>query len=44
LGVKIEPVDPETGEALKAIGLIAGVVILIGVVADILDGKKRRRR
>ena len=44
LGVKIELVNPEVGETLKAVGLIAGVVILIGVVADILEGKKRRRR
>jgi len=43
LGVKLTPVYPEAGEALKAVGIIAGVV-LIGVVADILQDKKRRRR
>jgi hypothetical protein len=44
LGVKIEPVYPAAGDALKAVGLIAGFVILIGAVDNILQGKKRRWR
>lgn len=43
LGVKIEPVNPEAGETLKAVGLFVGIVVLLGVVADIFQGKKRRR-
>jgi len=48
LGVKIEPQYPESGEALKAVGLVAGIVVLIGVVGEILQGGNgrggRRRR
>jgi hypothetical protein len=49
LGVKIEPAYPRAGEALKAVGLVAGIVVLIGVVGEILQGGqgkggKRRRR
>jgi hypothetical protein len=44
LGVKIAPVNPEAGETLKVVGILAGLIVLIGVAADILDGKKRRRR
>jgi len=44
LGVKIEPAYPELGQALKAVGLFAGIFVLIGVVGSALEGKKRRRR
>jgi hypothetical protein len=44
LGVRIEPTYPEAGQALKVAGLGLGVLILIGVVGDILQGKKWRRR
>lgn len=48
LGVKIEPHYPEAGEALRAVGLVAGIVVLIGVVGEILQGGNgrggRRRR
>jgi len=45
LGVKIEPQYPEAGEALKAVGLVAGIVVLLGVVGEILQsGKGKRRR
>lgn len=45
LGVKIAPVNPEAGETLKAIGLIAGVCILISaVIAEIFQSGNRRRR
>lgn len=48
LGVKIEPQYPEAGEALKTVGLFAGLVVLIGVVGNILQGGNskggRRRR
>lgn len=49
LGVKIERVYPQAGEALKAVGLVAGIVVLLGVVGEILQGGngrggKRRRR
>ena len=47
LGVKIEPQHPEAGEALKTVGLIAGVVVLIGVVSELLQGGRstgRRKR
>jgi hypothetical protein len=36
-------VNPEAGETLKAVGLFVGIVVLLGVVADIFQGKKRRR-
>ncbi|HEX3557631.1 MAG TPA: hypothetical protein VHU19_00395 [Pyrinomonadaceae bacterium] len=38
LGVKVEPQYPEAGEALKAVGLIAGVIVLCGVIANSLQG------
>lgn len=44
LGVKIEPTYPEAGELLKVVGLFAGLAVLVGVVDNILQGKKRRRR
>lgn len=43
LGVKTAPVNPEVGEGLQAAALIVGTVILIGVIAEILGGKNRRR-
>lgn len=43
LGVKIAPVNPEAGGALQAAGVIVGTVILVGILADIFGGKKRRR-
>lgn len=43
--MKIEPQYPEAGEALKAVGLVAGIVVLLGVVGEILQsGKGKRRR
>lgn len=42
LGVKIEQVNPEAGEFLKAAGLFVGTVILVNVIAEIFRGKKRR--
>jgi hypothetical protein len=44
LGVRIEPTYPEAGQALKMAGLGLGIIILIGVVGDALQGKKRRNR
>lgn len=44
LGVTIEPVYREAGEALKIVGLFAGILVAIGVVSDLLQGRKRRRR
>lgn len=43
LGVKIEPVYPEAGQALKAAGLGIGLVMLFVVLGDFLQGKKWRR-
>jgi hypothetical protein len=43
LGVKIEPVYPEAGQALKAAGLGIGLVMLFVVMGDFLQGKKWRR-
>jgi len=42
LGVIITPVYPQAGEVLKAVGLFAGIVVLLGVVGDLL-GRRRRR-
>jgi hypothetical protein len=44
LGVRIEPTYPDAGQALKVLGLGLGIMILIGVVGDALQGKKRRGR
>ena len=47
LGVKVEPRYPEAGEALKTVGLVAGIVVLLGVIGNILqggNGKGGRRR
>lgn len=44
LGVRIEPTYPEAGHSLKVVGLGLGILILIGVVGDALQGKNRRRR
>jgi hypothetical protein len=44
LGVRIEPHHPQAGEALKAVGLITGIFVLIGVVSEILQGGKGRGR
>lgn len=43
LGVIIEPEHPEAGGALQVVGLFVGTLVLLGVIADILGGKKRRR-
>lgn len=43
LGVKVEPTYPEVGQALKAAGVSLGILILIGIVGDALQGKRRRR-
>jgi hypothetical protein len=43
LGVKIEPELPQVGGFLQGAGLFVGSIILIGVIADIFGGKKRRR-
>jgi len=44
LGVRIEPTYPEVGQALKIVGLSLGIMILIGIVGDSSQGKKRRKR
>ena len=44
LGVMVEPTYPQAGAALKAAGLLAGTIILIGVIGDILNGDKRRNK
>jgi|SRR6185369_6568292 len=43
LGVTIEPVYPEAGEALKIVGLLTGILVAIGVVSDLLQSRKRGR-
>jgi hypothetical protein len=43
LGVTIEPVYPEAGEALKIVGIFAGILVAIGVVSDLLQRRKRGR-
>ena len=44
LGVTIEPVYPQAGEILKAVGLFTGVLVAIGLVSDLVQGRKGRRR
>jgi hypothetical protein len=44
LGVTIEPVYPQAGEVLKVVGFFAGVLVAIGLVNDLLQGRKGRRR
>lgn len=43
LGVKTEPQYPEAGGALKAVGLVAGIVVLLSVVGEILQSGKGKR-
>jgi hypothetical protein len=43
-GMALEPTYPEAGQALQSVGLVAGVIVLVGVIGDILNGKRRRRR
>ncbi len=42
LGVKVEPQYPEAGEALKTVGLVAGLVVLISVVSNMLQSGNRK--
>lgn len=44
LGVIITPVYPQAGEVLKAVGFVAGLLVAIGLVNDLLQGRKKRRR
>ena len=44
LGVAVEPAYPQAGAALKAVGLLAGTLVLLGVIGDALNGGKRRQR
>lgn len=41
-GVSIEPTFPEAGQALQAIGLVAGIIVAISIIDDIVNGKRRR--
>ncbi len=43
LGVEIEPAYPQAGATLQAIGFIAGALVVIGIVGDLLQSRKRRR-
>jgi len=42
-GVSIEPSYPEAGQALKAIGLVVGTIVLAGVIDELLKSRRRRR-
>jgi hypothetical protein len=42
-GVSIEPIYPEEGQALKAIGLFIGTIVLVGVIDELLRSRGRRR-
>ena len=42
LGLKIEPISPDLGKALQAVGLFVGTAILVAAVVEIAQSQKRR--